>query len=446
MPSIRITSFGGMTPALNKRLIERTNAEVAHNCLLWDGRLRPMPEWSILRGGGGSVDSSDKMDYVGLTTHPRTGEFVYDPRNKELVVLEDAPFPRLKLGIGRYSAQGGDHTLGPVRDTENDHQLGTRAPQLGGTVTYSAQNLSQKPVNRILGISVVSRKHDAYYESPLAVFPGQSPYGIMFEGDIVGIQGNISVTSPTPTYINIYRTIAGLDSGEQAVNQFDTDWHLVAQIPYSTSFTFYDGGAATTDPMDLYLAKNFYPCEEYHNFTGLLESGWVWAGNRSGLIDYCERYMPFAWPTENRLKLPVNVTAMKSSGDNIYVGTVKEPYVVSISPGEGEQGAQGAARAFPESLPCFPRTMSPTPSGVVYASPMGLISLSKSGARNLTAGLFHQGAEFYHTAQWEYDPYEDAEVLKKKPHLYEDTAFGINWNGQYFGSIALSIEYYGGES
>src|SRR6187399_1260574 len=45
MASIRITKFAGLMPTSNPKALPNDHAQVAHNCLLWDGWLWPMPKW-----------------------------------------------------------------------------------------------------------------------------------------------------------------------------------------------------------------------------------------------------------------------------------------------------------------------------------------------------------------------------------------------------------------
>jgi hypothetical protein len=117
--------------------------------------------------------------------------------------------------------------------------------------------------------------------------------------------------------------------------------------------------------------------------------------NYSGEIAFSERYLHAAWPTENRMSLRTEVRDIVCKYDNLYVGTINYPYIISLGPGEGEQGLQTSATPFTAKLPCLAGSMCVTPSGAMYASNIGLVSLTKDGPTVITKGILRPGAVLY---------------------------------------------------
>lgn len=452
MTSVRITSFAGLMPELQARNLPRINAQIAHNCLLWDGSLRPMPRWKKLRVlTAGTPDSYVYED-------SRNGGLVNAFDYGKAVFLNGEPFAEgLVVGIDHavhnvsgyrsniyQSANYGDsssaisYPAGVPTPTFVPYVIDgvTVDPYISGSsVGYIAQALSDKPVNRILGITFCRKLATGLQEGPMAVIPGQAPYGIMFEGDIVELSLTLDkarLDGEGITHIRLYRTISGLDSGEKAGNEFDTDWHLVDTIALAQVINYNDGGAATTDPLDLYLAEHFYPPAFEVEHFGLTEGGWFYGVAVDGRIMISERYLHYAWPTENQLNIQTEVTDAVEHFDNLYIGTHAAPFIAALAPGEGKQGLQAAATRFSERLPCLPGTMVRSPGGALYASPVGVVSLSKSGPQVVSAGLMNADEVLYkryipavvgppdYPAYWE-------EVRVPR------TLKGAYYNGMYFG-------------
>lgn len=410
MPGIRISQFMGITPELNARGLGRSNAQIAHNCLLWDGSLRPMPQWVEYKKLTVATSNSH------IAEDSKTGAIIEAYDFRESIYLNGAPFAdKVTVGIDQTVIATPWYTSN-LRASESlsvavqSRPLGIPTPRFvagiyngvaynpmfsSSVVGYSSQNYSLKPVNRVIGVTLCRQTESGFEESTLAVIPNQSPYGIMFEGDIINTTLGIDTAVMAPlkvTHIRLYRTISGLDTGEQVANELDTDWHLIATIPITptqTQVNFNDGGAATTDPIDLHLAKHFYPPHFNAQYFGLLEDGWFYMAASDGRIALSERYLHHAWPTENELSIPEEITDTVAHYDNIYVGTKTRPYIVAVSAGEGEQGTQTGAVPFPERIPCLPGTMVAGPAGGLYASNQGIVALTKGGQKVITAGILN---------------------------------------------------------
>lgn len=445
MPGIRITKFAGLATELDARALNRINAQVAHNCLLWDGSLRPMPMWKLFNVLGNSSEAgADAAGYFAFE-NTRNSQVNYVTNFYDGVYLTGQPFANdMFVGINNDDNVADGYTSN-LRMTEAiaapaiAKPLGLPNPAstaplfiTGSSISYISMNESVKPVNRVMGVTFCRRTNSGLEESTIAVLPNQAPFGIMFEGDILQISLTLDTAALEEwgvTHLRLYRTIAGLDSGEQIGNELDANWHLVSTIAVAPNIMYNDGGAATTDPLDLYLADHFYAPRWIAAHFGLTESGWFYCATADGKIGISERYLHHAWPTENELAIPETITDVAHNYDNIYIGTNTKPYHIALSPGEGEQGLQAAATPFAERLPCIGRSMAAAPGGALYASRTGLVALSQSGQKVLTAGITKAGDVLYKNVI----PATETQTGVTDEIKIERTTYGAYHKGSYYG-------------
>lgn len=373
MARLHLKYFAGMLPEMDARLIPKNNAQIAHNCELEDGVLRAMPAWvlqqrAIDRGGGGILwDGKIQNEIITYVSKP--------------IALNGAPFASgILVGIVEdYSSMYvATEKEGSVHDAAIEGEV------FDWSISYARSYNSNKPVNRIYGYTLVRKRYGTTDEGTLTVIPGQSPKDVLYEGDLVTIYG---VNNSTATHVRLYRTITGMDTGEVITNELDTEWHLVAEIEVDRSlrsfFTYIDGDSATALPLDVYYAGRFAPLAIKPRFFGLTEEGYFVAADEEGNIALSERYKYHAWPEENYFSINEPIVALEVVGNNVYVGTEGQPYVMAVS--TGEAGAQGALVRYEEHLPCMKGSMAKAEGGVIYASHEGLVSLSRDGARVITA-------------------------------------------------------------
>lgn len=386
MASIRIRAFSGLMPAVEPSLLPNGNATIAHNCLLWDGSLRPMAQWVPIQ----SVTL--EQDDVKSIAYDRPSDLPVMYYSFDATYVDEQPFAtRTVLGAGPNSIvaryQAGDGT--------NPRTVAVYPTGIGGSVEYVRAYLSNKPVNRLYGATRVRKIDGKAEEGTLTVLPGQDPNALIYEGDTAQIQVTLSALDDGVTHVRLYRTISGLDTGESVTNEPDTHWHLIAEIPVGGEgpsgyvVEYIDGGSATTDPLDVYYADEFFPPVIQARYFGMTEGGWFVAAGTDGEVQISERYLHHAWPTSNRLRIPYYVTSMAVSGDNIYLGTEAKPYVISVS--FGDKAMQALARPYEEFYPCRPNTMWATPSGAMYCSNNGVVALGRDGLQVITSGLLNPG-------------------------------------------------------
>lgn len=415
MPSIRITQFAGLVPEITGRNIPATSAQIAHNCLLTDGSLRPQARWVKLE----EYTAAPGVTMASIAYDPQSDKAwmyaTYDP-----VTLDGAPFASGCTIAANMSPPVVRHVTGNGLTYVTTDLY---AEGVTGTVSYERAYLSNKPVNRVYACSRVRIKDGRVEEGPMVNYVIGDPTALVYEGDSATLNLTITTLPDNATHIRLYRSISGLDTGEEIANQQDSDWHLIATLPIPAGgfFQYVDGGSITTDPLDVFYANHFHAPILLARHFALSESGWFVAVASGGDIAVSERYLHHAWPIENSFKIPETVTDAACCDDNMYIGTNRRPYILSMQ--QGEKGLQGALTPFPEPYRCLPNTMTPTPSGVIYASNLGLIALSREGQRILTASIANAGDELYSRVV-------DTQEYVASIHT---TIHGVYHNGWYYG-------------
>lgn len=436
MPSIHINKFGGINTEIAARLAPEYMAQIAHNCILWDGSLRPMAKWTQIQGA-----------LSGRYTVAFDGERVYTINLLQAKKLT-APVYVDGTVIGLNPSLV-DQDRSNICYQNNFSQIdqivevGVSPPIVSDftNIVWTSQNLSTKPVNRIYACSLVRNKNGKLEESPLVLIPEQDYTTLHYEGDACDITLRISDAPVRENcYIRLYRAISELETGHEIANPLDTDWYLVAELKHYVAYQagvfreyrFIDGGSPVTGTLDTYLAKSFYPpLPITFNHLDYTEGGWLVAGSNDGQVCISERYLTHAWPVENKLFIPEGVTDIVAHYDNIYVGTKGTPYVVTISMGESPI-LQINPKPYHEEYPCLAGSMARTGAGALYASAAGLVALSVQGMRVVTAGVARGVRPLYH-AQYS-DNNGDTQCTDM---TFQDTTYGAYLRGQYYGFCSV---------
>jgi hypothetical protein len=121
---------------------------------------------------------------------------------------------------------------------------------------------------------------------------------------------------------------------------------------------------------------------------------------------------------------------MAVSGDTIYLGTDEYPYVGAVS--YGDAAMQASFVPFTEYMPCLGDSMAATPTGAIYASAKGIVSLSREGMHVLTQNMMTGGETLFTKdviqSGGEVDSY-------RMESTYKDIGHGLYYQGVYYGFI-----------
>lgn len=376
MPSVRITRFAGLLPEVSPKLLRQDHAQIAHNCLLWDGWLRPLPNWQQVLVAGGTIQS----------IFPAPAESSGYGTSINLIDAQQAgsePFSVNSLW-GIYTVDGSlryyDNYASQV---SNPHKLLT-SPLFTVSQTTTPQHLSTSPTQRTYAITYKAGNK----ESAPSVFNVLGVGGTLFEGDLVTL--NITLTNRDPdmgiTGICLYRTVVGFDTGENIQNPRETVFHLVAQINLggSNSISYVDTATSDLIPGDRCLTEQFGPMlVNTPSFIGQTESGWlIVAGpdnvytNRT-VVHVSDKFLWHAFALQNFNVFPEIITDGAVFYDDIFFGTKNFPYHMRVTHNDdpNSEALNIHFTPFPDKYGCVPGTMVTTNSGAMYASPDGLIAL-----------------------------------------------------------------------
>lgn len=442
MALVRIQQFAGLLPEVAAKLLPEHNAQIAHNCLLTDGKLRPMAKWVEV--------SRVAYDYwKGVAYDPKRGApfaySAYDP-----VTLTEAPFAE-GYTIAAIGPEGGnffDQAIMRFPTADTDGQwVGINGAAVYANVTYTRSYDSIKPVNRVYAATRVRKYGNRAEEGPLWIIGGQDARAVVYEGDLVRIEMYADGTDGVNAY-RLYRSVTGLDTGQATTNDLDTNWHLVDEIPFSQgNLEYVDGASATASPLDVCYSQSFHKPVIAARYLGLSESGWFVAAATNGDVQVSERYLHHAWPTENQFKIPAEVTDMVVKGDNAYFGTKGVPFIMAMS--FGDKALQGRVDRYGEELPCLPNTMTATAFGAMYASGAGLVSLTRDGVEVVTRDIASAGTVFgaRRITYTSGPPWNPTIVDENMAISFGTTAFGHYHGGKYYGFCYVpEPTYVGGET
>jgi hypothetical protein len=431
MPSIRIKRFAGLLTELNPKELQNDYAQIAHNCLLWDGWLRPMPEWSITTYGSSTTLSvyKDSTQTLGYNVNYQLYNVV---QNYSQPFNTDCP-------IGLFNESGISDGIGYLRSYTAPPPFGSITGFYGFTIP-TLSGVSQVVTNNNLSVYPISRTYAITYssnnaEGPPVILPeiggplsSVNP-GRLFEGDAVALSFGVNLSDITTfnvTHINIYRTVPNFKTSETLGNPLQTGFHLVTTLPAASYIYFVDIAPSENIPGDLLLSDQWMPSPTTipvglrRSAFQQTEGGWAVLYQTSAVestVQFSERYMYHAWPPQNTLNFQEKINSMAVFYDNVFLGTYNGAYNIVVGASDNETISLNA-RIFPDKYACLPNTMCATNFGAMYASPDGLIALSTEGDTLASKNVANPGDNINTGAA----TFSFSNILKSE-----------YWNGNYFG-------------
>ena len=428
MPSIRITTFAGILPELNRELLRKDHAQIAHNALLWDGWLRPMPEFTFSTSANGMPFSLVERNKFGNDT-------VIIVENLDQAVHFDTEGFLIDtfVGISNNLLSYSITPIGPV------YPLGLPQPNVG-TVTQviNPQNKSVYPISRTYAVTFMSGSQ----EGPPSVLPQLGGDGTLFEGDVVtfdftGVPSPAEIAQYNITGRRLYRTIPGFDTSEELGNPKETEFHLVSTQSFNMIVDDLDSSLIMGDLLltEQFLAPSVVPHPFGDFFVDILESGSIVAAGympnssiNTSTIQFSEKFQWHAWPPQYYVQIPEYVIDLVTFYDDVFVGTKGRPYHIRVEPSSTEEGVSMNinVRPFPDYYACQFQTMVRTNFGAMYACRDGLIALSANDDSVSTKKVANPG-----------------DILQNPiaPIRFNDALRAIWWNGFYIGFTEVGVAY-----
>ncbi|WP_157407088.1 hypothetical protein [Janthinobacterium sp. CG3] len=366
---IFISNLGGMIPRLNAAMLPDTAAQLALNCTLWNGDLRPLksPLAVVTPGAlGGAIKSIYR---IGMAL-PETQYWMAWTTDVDVVrgmIAGDTSERTYFTGNGvpkvtnlQMATQGG--TSYPV----NSYALGVPAP---AAAPICVPNASTAPAEtRVYIFTYVSAWGEEGAPSPprsVAVTEGGS---VQLTALATAPGGNYNLVSK-----RIYRS--------QQVAGGAPIYQFVAEIANAT--TSYNDTLKSTQ-LGEELSTLHYAMPPA-SLTGLvaLPNG-IMAGFSGSDLYFCEPYLPYAWPEKYRLTTDFQIVGLGVFGSSLLVCTKGSPYLVT---GVHPDGMSMERIELDQSC-VSKRSIVSVGGGVMYASPDGLLYVGAGGSRVVTAGLY----------------------------------------------------------
>lgn len=365
-----VVAFGGIAPRVNPSLLADNIAQVANNCVLWHGDLRPL---------------SAPTDVVTPVALGSAIASIYR-------IGQDLPETQYWL---RWATDV-DVVRGMIADdtSERTYYTGDGAPKVTD-LTLATQGGTNYPVNAwTLGIPapldapvLVASSATAPVETRVYVYTYVSAWGE--EGApspptkvVVAESGSVTLSNmsgaPAGNFNIAWRRIYRSEETDDG----SAIYRFVKEIAITASSTV-DNLAATDLGEEMTTLDYHMPPATMKGLVAL-PNGIMGAFDGYDLL-LCEPYKPYAYPTKYRLTTDYPIVGLGVFGSSIVVCTTGVPYLVSgVHPEtmsmEKVQGIQQACVSK--------RSITSSDDGVVYASPDGLVYIGASGAQLLTKERF----------------------------------------------------------
>lgn len=356
-----INKFGGIVPRAAWHSLPLTNATIAHDVKLRNGKLEA---WRERLAVGASVTNAVCVWYHGccyytFDTCVDMAEYVTDYDRLYFTGRQDYP------EVAKCESNCG----------LTYYRLGVPKPTtvlVASGVSADGRNCTER--------SYVYTYVNVFGEEGAPSIPSTAI--TVADGTAVTLS-NFAVPDSTygVTQINIYRTATGWSGGSEKVQTVQTDYLLVATIPLTTTIyaeTYVDtvleknlGPVITTE-------YNREPPESLREIRYLRGTG-VLTGVTTNKVHFSKPYQPSNWPSEYDLTLPYNIVNIQTLGNMLFVSTDSYPFVISGAPNcEPHQ-----CRPVNEVLTPLPdiscghvNSSVATPFGMVYSSKDGLVLVS----------------------------------------------------------------------
>ena len=278
--------------------------------------------------------------------------------------------------------------------------VGVSATQFQSFVTSDRQNLQVR--RELVDSDLESRAYVFTYVSQFDEEGPPSPpsniVDVIKDGGVEIAVSDLAFASAdggTRDFVNrirVYRTVAG-ESGAQFLfvgtlnysgggsPDSALEWVNVPSAPFPASpwsGKLFDGVPAVSlgDPI---VSSEYYPPPNDLQGIAMMPNG-IMAGWSGNTVQFCEPFLPHAWPPDYKLTFPDDVVGCESFGNSLVVGTRGRPFVVS-----GVDSASMVSKRMDHHAPLLgPGLIADAGSGVIYCSDIGLIWVGPDGSRVLT--------------------------------------------------------------
>lgn len=362
---IKLEGFRGMAPAIDPKLLADGGAQIATNCLLHSGGIKPIKSStfvsSTVKSGAKSI-----FKYIGQYWFSWTEDVdcvmgpVDDDTNRRVYWSGDGGAP--KMSISSLQA-------GPAYPTSS-YLLGIPAPSAAPTATVDGSASPDPPTTG-------TEETRAYVYTYVSAYgeegPPSPPSNIVTwaPGQHVDISG--MSTAPPGSYNITLKRIYRVNTGTEG-----SEYQYVGQVAVAT--TTYADTVDTLSLGDVIISTDWdAPPADLKGMINL-PCGCLagYAGNR---VCFSELYQPHAWPVDYRIILDGTINGMSAYGNTMLVTTDKSQYVIT-----GQDPSSMLKEKLEEGESCISTqgmvdmgysVIYPCAHGLIYAGPQQVTLVTK---------------------------------------------------------------------
>lgn len=370
MTGYAVRQFKGIAPRAEPRLLQDNQAQVALNCKLWHGSLRPLLAnlfvgnlskpgtiQTIHRFGHATPSDAQYWFHWASDVNVCRGQIFGDVQ--ERTYYTDGTLPKVTDGTLALSGGGTDYP-------NVSYTLGVPAPAAAATVAINGTG-SGIAETRVYTYTYVSAWGEegkpATASAPIDVLPGQTV-------DLSALSG-----APTGAYNivskRIYRSVTG---------NFGTGYLFVAEIAVATA-TYNDAIAVENLGEQLSSLTFSMPPATLKGLVSLPNG--MMAGFDGKDVYFCEPYKPHAYPLSYVMTVDYDVVALGAIDTTLVVLTKGFPYLMQ---GTHPDNMSMVKAEIPQAC-VSKRSVAFLGGAVVYASPDGMFAVG-NGTINLTELIF----------------------------------------------------------
>jgi len=372
MAGLKLSAFAGIAPRVGVALLKDNEAETAINTKLYSGELRAWNKPHEVAGADNLVANAMSMYkhknasgdnlWLSWTTDVNvvpspifdtgenpiyyTGSGTPKKTNSTLSQTGSAPFPGdyYEMGVPAPASAPGVSAAGGSGTAESRVYLYTHISVFGTIEEESAPSPASSVISVLPGGTVT-----------VSSLPSAAP------------AGDYNITK-----VRVYRAVSGTSS---------TIYLKVADVNIGT--TSYSDTKTAAQLGGALESSNYNPPPSDMQGISSMANG-ILVGFRENEIYFSEPYVPHAWPAEYSLTVEYPIVGIGCFGESVVVATTGNPFVISGSTPQSMSQAK-----IPLFEPCVSkRSIVSDDTGVMYASPNGIVKIAQGFAGVTTNGLF----------------------------------------------------------
>jgi len=372
MAGLKLSAFAGIAPRVGVALLKDNEAETAINTKLYSGELRSWNKPNEVAGANNIVANA-----MSIYKHKdASGGDLWLSWTTDVNVVPSPIFDTGQSPIYYTGSGTPKKTNSTLSETGSSpypgdyYEMGVPAPTSAPSV--SAAGGSGTAESRVYLFTYISLFGTIEEES--APSPASSVISVL-PGGTVTVSG-LGTTAPAGDYNittkRIYRAVSGTNS---------TIYLKVADVSIGTA-SYSDTKTATQLGVALSSSNYNPPPSDLQGISSMANG--ILVGFRENEIYFSEPYIPHAWPAEYSLTVEYPIVGIGCFGESVVVATQGNPFVISGSTPQSMSQAK-----IPLFEPCVSkRSIVSDDTGVMYASPNGIVKIAQGFAGLATNGLF----------------------------------------------------------